>query len=100
MYTTMYRIERTLVFDHWLDGLRDRTAQKRIAMRVTRIESGLLGDWKTVGDSVSELRIDYGPGYRVYFTMRDQVIIILLCGSNKGDQNRAIEQAKELVKMV
>jgi putative addiction module killer protein len=96
----MYRIERTIVFDRWLNGLRDRMAQKRIAMRVTRIESGLLGDWKTVGDGVSELRIDYGPGYRIYFTLRDQVIIILLCGSDKGDQDRVIKQAKELAKIV
>jgi putative addiction module killer protein len=96
----MYHIKRTIVFDHWLDSLRDRMAQKRIAMRVTRIESGLLGDWKTVGDGVSELRVDYGPGYRIYFTLRDQVIVILLCGSDKGDQDRAIKQAKDLAKTV
>jgi putative addiction module killer protein len=96
----MYRVERTIVFDQWLDGLRDRMAQKRIAMRVTRIESGLLGDWKTVGDGVSELRIDYGPGYRIYFALRDQVIVFLLCGSDKDDQDRAIKQAKEMAKGV
>jgi putative addiction module killer protein len=96
----MYHVERTIVFDLWLDSLRDRMAQKRIAMRVTRIESGLLGDWKAVGDGVSELRVDYGPGYRIYFTLRDQVIVILLCGSDKGDQDRAIKQAKDLAKTV
>jgi putative addiction module killer protein len=96
----MYHVERTIVFDLWLDSLRDRRAQKRIAMRVTRIESGLLGDWKAVGDGVSELRVDYGPGYRIYFTLRDQVIVILLCGSDKGDQDRAIKQAKDLAKTV
>lgn len=96
----MYQVERTVQFDDWLNSLRDRMAQKRIAMRVTRIESGLLGDWKTVGDGVSEMRIDHGPGYRIYFTVREQIIIILLCGSDKADQERVIKQAKELAKHV
>jgi putative addiction module killer protein len=73
-------------------------AQKRIAMRITRLETGLLGDWKAVGDGISELRVDHGPGYRIYFTLRDQVIVILLCGSDKSDQDRTISQAKELAK--
>jgi putative addiction module killer protein len=96
----MYRVERTEEFESWLDVLRDRTAQKRVAMRVRRIESGLLGDWKSLSDGVSEMRVDYGPGYRVYFTMREQVIVILLCGSEKRDQDRAIKLAKELAKTV
>jgi putative addiction module killer protein len=94
----MYRVERTEEFDQWLDGLRDRVAKKRISIRLTRVESGLLGDWKTVGDGVSEMRVDHGPGYRLYFTMRDQVIVILLCGSDKRDQDRAIKLAKALAK--
>ena len=96
----MYRVERTEAFESWLDGLRDRTAQKRVAMRVRRIESGLLGDWKSLRDGVREMRVDYGPGYRLYFTMREQVIVILLCGSEKRDQDRAIKLAKELAKTV
>ena len=96
----MYRVEQTVDFENWLDGLRDRMAQKRIVMRIARIETGLLGDWKPVGDGVSELRIDYGPGYRLYYTMREQVVVILLCGSDKSDQKRAIEKAKELVKEI
>jgi putative addiction module killer protein len=96
----MYRVERTIEFENWLEGLRDRVAQKRIAMRVTRIESGLLGDWKTVNEGVSELRVDHGPGYRIYFTLRDQVIVILLCGSDKRDQERAIKLATTLAKGV
>lgn len=96
----MYRVERTVEFESWLDGLRDRMAQKRIAMRIRRIETGLLGDWKTVGDGVSELRIDHGPGYRLYYTMREQVVVILLCGSDKSDQERAIRSAKELAKAI
>lgn len=96
----MYRIERTEEFESWLDGLRDRVAKKRIAMRITRVESGLLGDWKTVGDGVSELRVDYGLGYRLYYTMRGQVMVILLCGSEKRDQDRAIKLAKALAKEI
>jgi putative addiction module killer protein len=96
----MYRVERTVEFENWLDGLRDRMAQKRIAMRIRRVESGLLGDWKTLGDGVSEMRLDCGPGYRLYYTMREQVIVILLCGSEKRDQDRAIKLAKELAKTV
>ena len=96
----MYSVERTVEFADWLDSLRDRMAQKRIAMRVTRIESGLLGDWKTIGEGVSEMRIDYGPGYRIYFTVRDRIIVILLCGSDKADQDRVIKRAKELAKHI
>jgi putative addiction module killer protein len=96
----MYRVEKTAEFEDWLDGLRDRMARKRILMRVARVETGLLGDWKTVGDGVSELRIDYGPGYRVYYTMRKYVIVILLCGSDKHDQDRAIKLAKSLAEKI
>jgi putative addiction module killer protein len=96
----MLRVRRTVEFDNWLDGLRDHGAQRRIAARVRRIETGLLGDWKTVGEGVSELRIDHGPGYRLYFTWREQVVVILLCGSEKRDQRRAIELARRLAKGV
>ncbi len=58
----MFQIERTVEFESWLDGLRDRMAQKRIVMRIRRVETGLLGDSKSLGDGVSELRVDYGPG--------------------------------------
>jgi putative addiction module killer protein len=96
----MLRVETTAEFDRWLDGLRDRLAQKRIVMRIRRLETGLLGDWKPVGDGVSELRVDHGPGYRLYYTMREQVVVILLCGSDKSDQERAIAHARELAKRV
>lgn len=92
----MYSVEQTVDFENSLDALRDRMAQKRIVMRIKRIETGLLADWKPVVDGVSELRVDYGPGYRLYYTMREQVVVILLCGSDKSDQRRAIEKAKEL----
>ncbi len=96
----MYRVERTDIFEQWLDALRDQKAQLRIAMRIRRFESGLLGDWKALGDGVSELRIDHGPGYRLYYTMRENVIVILLCGSAKRDQDKAIRLAKAMAKEV
>ena len=96
----MFQIERTVEFENWLDELRDARAQAKIAGRILRIESGLLGDWKTVGDGVSEIRIDYGPGYRLYYTIRQQVIVILLCGSAKTDQKRTMRLAKELAKLL
>lgn len=96
----MFRIETTAEFDRWLDGLRDKRAKTKIATRMVRIESGLLGDWKTVGGGVSEIRIDHGPGYRLYYTMRERVIVILLCGSDKRDQDKALRLAKELARKV
>lgn len=96
----MFRVETIAEFDRWLDGLRDKQAQARIATRLLRIEAGLLGDWKTVGGGVSEVRIDHGPGYRLYYTMREEVIVILLCGSDKRDQDKAMRLAKELAKTV
>lgn len=96
----MFEVETTAEFDNWLDGLRDRMAQKRIAMRIGRVRAGLLGDWKPVGGGVSELRIDHGPGYRVYYTMRHQVVVILLCGSDKGGQERAIAFARDMAKRI
>jgi len=92
----MYRVERTDEFDAWLDGLRDERAQFKISQRIFRLQGGNPGDWKSLGGGVSEMRIDHGPGYRVYYTVRDQVIYLLLCGSDKQGQNRAIKLAKEL----
>jgi putative addiction module killer protein len=94
----MFRVETTAEFDRWLDGLRDRQAKAKVATRIVRIEAGLLGDWKPVGGGVSELRIDHGPGYRLYYTLREQVIVLLLCGSDKRDQEKAIRLAKDLTR--
>ena len=80
-------------FSLWLDGLRDGTARARIVSRLDRLSAGLRGDWKAVGGGVSELRIDYGPGYRVYFGEHGDVIVILLCGGDKRTQARDIERA-------
>ena len=97
---TMYRIEKTAEFEDWLDGLRDPMAKAKIAVRLVRIESGLLGDRKSLGDGVNELRITYGPGYRLYYTMRGQTVVFLLCGSDKRGQAKAIATAKEMAKQI
>ena len=77
----------------WLDGLKDIRARAQIRVRLTRVESGNLGDCKPLRDGVMELKIDYGPGYRVYLSRQGPVIVLLLCGSDKTDQDRAIRQA-------
>lgn len=92
------RIVQTSVFREWLSALKDKRAVSRIAMRIERAEAGNLGDIKSVGDGVSEMRVSYGPGYRVYFTRRRELIVILLCGGEKSSQQRDIAAAKQLVK--
>lgn len=78
--------------------LKDYNAKARINIRIRRIEEGNLGDVKSVGNGVSEIRIDYGPGYRLYLTKRGQTIILLLCGGDKTTQEKDIQQAKEMIK--
>ena len=92
----MTELIRSATFDRWLSGLRDRRAVARIAARLDRLASGNPGDAQPVGNGVSELRINYGPGYRVYFIQRGPVLIILLCGGDKSSQDRDIKQAKIL----
>lgn len=94
----MYEIRRTDVFSKWLDRLRDARARARVLSRLTRLEEGNLGDTKPLGDGVSEFRIDYGPGYRVYYTQRDKTIIILLVGGDKSTQSRDIKRAIQLAR--
>ena len=96
----MYRVEQTIEFARWLKGVRDERAQQRIAQRLFRLQGGNRGDWKPVGEGVSEMRIDHGPGYRLYYTIRGQVVVLLLCGSTKSDQDKAIRLARELAKTV
>lgn len=81
-------------FQQWLDGLRDRAALVRIRMRLDRLAAGLFGDSRSVGEGVSELRIDCGPGYRVYYARAGQAVILLLAGGDKGSQQRDIAQAQ------
>ena len=80
-------------FDDWLGGLRDVAARARVRARLARVQAGNFGDCKSLRDGVMELRIDFGPGYRVYFSRQGPVLVLLLCGSDKSDQDRAIREA-------
>lgn len=91
-------IGQTELFRAWLDGLRDRKDRLRIDDRLKRLASGNAGDTKSVGDGVQELRLHFGPGYRVYYIWRDGVLIILLNGGDKSSQARDIAKAKQLAK--
>jgi putative addiction module killer protein len=93
-------IRKTEVFERWFTGLRDRRAVARIKSRIDRLQLGLLGDVKPVGEAVSEMRIDYGPGYRIYFMQRGREVVILLAGGDKRTQTRDIEKALELARML
>src|SRR5262245_48999401 len=92
----MIEVRQTEVFEEWLNVLADDRAASRIAQRIIRLRNGLLGDVKPVGEGVSELRVDYGPGYRLYFVRRGAVLVILLCGGDKRSQRRDIAKAKRL----
>ena len=94
----MIEIRQTEVYSRWFNGLRDRQARARIDVRIRRLSMGNPGDVKPVGEGVSELRIDYGPGYRVYFVQRGQTLVILLAGGDKHTQDRDIETALELAR--
>lgn len=94
----MLTILRTTRFANWIDGLRDVNAVARITKRIDRLALGNPGDVKPVGEGVSEMRIDYGPGYRVYFIRQGVEVVVLLCGGDKGSQDRDIREAKALAK--
>lgn len=96
----MLEVRQTSLFRRWLDGLADKRAMEIIARRIVRLQSGLFGDTRSVRDGVSELKIDHGPGYRLYFTRRKQVVVILLCGGTKGSQNADIKTAKQLARQI
>lgn len=96
----MIEVRETETYAKWFDNLRDRDAQARINARIRRLSLGNPGDVKPVGKGVSELRIDYGPGYRVYFIQRGEIVIILLAGGDKRTQDRDIRTAIELSKNV
>ena len=94
----MIGVRQTDIFRDWLAALRDKQAAAIIRRRITRLELGHFGDTKVIGDGVSELRIDFGPGYRLYFTRRGEALVILLCGGDKGSQARDIARAKQMAK--
>lgn len=96
----MIEVVQTDTFRRWMDRLNDRVARNRIVARIDRAASGNLGEWKSVGGGVAEMRIDHGPGYRVYFSRRGDRLIIVLAGGTKRTQAadivKAIEIAREL----
>ena len=92
----MIEIRKTDNFAKWIDGLHDIRARARILVRIDRLASGNPGDVKAVGEGVSELRIGYGPGYRVYYKKQGQKIIILLAGGDKRTQSKDIKTAQRL----
>jgi putative addiction module killer protein len=96
----MIEIRQTDGFAEWLNDLRDERARAKINVRIRRLSLGNPGDVKPVGEGVGELRIDYGPGYRLYFAKRNARLIILLCGGDKATQARDIESAKAMARLL
>ena len=94
----MIEIRKTELFAQWIDGLKDIRARARIQVRVERLAAGNAGNVKPVGEGVSELRIDYGPGYRVYFKKIGRTVVILLVGGDKRTQGRDIKTALRLAR--
>ena len=94
----MYEVRKTENFAKWLDGLRDIHARARVQVRIERLATGNPGDVKPVGEAVSELRINYGPGYRVNYTMRGRELVILLAGGDKRTQAKDINTALRLAR--
>ena len=96
----MLEVQETPEFKVWRTSLSDGRARSRIAGRIARVALGLVGDTKSVGGGVSELRIDHGPGYRLYFTRRGRTLVILLCGGDKGSQDRDIRRAQTMASSI
>lgn len=93
-----YHIQRTDVFDKWLSSNKDKQAVKAINIRIIRFINGNFGDSKQLSESLYEMRVFIGKGYRVYYTIQQQTIIILLCAGHKGTQSKDIDQAKAILK--
>jgi putative addiction module killer protein len=94
----MIEVRQTETFAAWIAGLRDDRARMRVEIRIRRLQLGNPGDVRPVGEGVSELRIDYGPGYRVYFTQRGRTLVVLLAGGDKRTQGRDVQTALELAR--
>lgn len=93
-----FEVRITETFEGWLDGLRDHAGRIRISNQLRKLGDGKLGNAKSVGEGVHELRMDFGPGYRAYFITRGDRLILLLCGGDKSSQKRDIALAKEMAK--
>lgn len=94
----MFEVRKTEIFAEWLDRLEDIRARARVLVRIERLASGNPGDVKPVGGGVSEMRIDYGPGYRVYYTRSGRALVVLLVGGDKATQNADIKRAIDLAR--
>ena len=92
----MLEVQKTEEFDTWLSDLVDQRAQAKIVSRIERLGLGNPGDVKPVGAGVSEMRVPYGPGYRIYFKQTDRTVVLLLCGGDKSTQEKDIKRAKEI----
>jgi putative addiction module killer protein len=92
----MFEVHQTTTFQKWFAGLGDRQARDRILARITMLEQGHVGDSRSVGGSVSELRIHTGPGYRVYYRRKGRIVFLLLCGGDKSSQRTDIARAQKL----
>jgi len=93
----MFTLRQTQEFQDWLDDLKDKKAQLRIVARLRLAEAGHLGDWKPVGNEVSEMRVDFGPGYRRYFTKRQNILVVMLAGGDKSTQARDVKRAQKIL---
>lgn len=96
----MFTVRLTQEFQDWLDGFKDMKAQLRIVARLRLAEAGNLGDWKSVGEQVSEMRVAFGPGYRLYFTKRQNILIVMLAGGDKSTQARDIKRAQKILQQL
>jgi len=92
----MYKLLQTDTYRNWENALHDKRAKQIIVARLFRIANGLFGDVQPVGEGINEIRIHYGPGYRIYFQQRKDILIILLCGGDKSTQREDIKRAKEI----
>ena len=92
----MVEVFKSGTFDVWLSGLRDRVGKAKVLVRIDRLAAGNPGDVRPVGDGVSEMRINFGPGYRVYYTIKGPLVIVLLAGGDKSTQDADIARAKEI----
>lgn len=93
-----YEIISTTSFDNWLQGLRDRTTRNKVLARIDRIQNGNFGDFKSLGDNLFELRLFFGGGLRIYYTIRNHQIVLLLRGGSKSNQSRDIEKARQMIR--